>query len=172
MRYIVKVVFVMTFIFNVLSGFAQYRVCDEKDYDGIFAYEFSDDLWSADDMIYRRPSLVQLINDSICYEWGLFVFEYGIGVPKECINEHNNEKIRYYNHSLNDSIHLMLINKETVLLNKDGSEYKLFDIRFHAIFLGFRDMHIRFDGKVIEKNIPCYLVTDFYTIKSIDKIKH
>lgn len=150
----------------LLSG---QTICETKSIDGVFAYEQSHYLWSEDDMIYRKASFVRVRNDSVNYMEGIYTFEYGVNVPKECLHEKNKMSVTYNTNSLNDSIHLFLEKRETSFLKKNGGTYKLFNLELQVMFLGYCSMKITNGKKFTNKEIPCYLILSFNKIDSLTK---
>jgi hypothetical protein len=147
-------------VLNVTSAAGQ-TLCETKIVKGEFAYEQSPSIWSEDDMIYRRASLVMVKDNFINYMEGIYTFEYGIDVPEECINKKNLGAVTYYTKSLNDSMHSLLELQETLFLKKNGGVYKLFNLELEVMYLGLRVMKIREEWGFTDREIPCYLILNF-----------
>ncbi|MEY5047748.1 MAG: hypothetical protein RLZZ175_1107 [Bacteroidota bacterium] len=158
------------FVFISLKTYGQdLKICDVKHIEGDFAFEWSNDLWSEDDMIYRRASLFVIQNDSIAYKEGFYAFEYGLEVPKQCINEQNSKSIKYFSIGINDSLHSVLEKYETSILSTKEGQYKCFNLSLNVMYLGDGVIRIRRGNEFIKRKVPLYLVLNFNKIRGQDR---
>ncbi len=165
LKLISKFIYILFVLISLKTNGQDLNICDVKHIEGDLAFESSYDLWSEDDMIYRRASLFVIQNDSIAYKEGLFGFEYGLEVPKACINDQNRKAIKYFSTAINDSLHLVLEKYETTLLNSKEGQYKNFKLSLDVMYLGEGLIRIRQGGKFIKRKLPIYLVLNFNKIR-------
>jgi len=153
-------------VFVNISLFGQdLKTCEIRKVEGLFAYEASFDLWSEDDMIYRRASLFSLENDTVAFKRGLFAFEYGVDVPKYCITPETEKAIKYFSGSLNDSIHSHIEGLNTKVLNTKEGKYKCIFLSMDVMFIRNEKIRIKEGANFFEKLLPLYLVLNFNYIR-------
>lgn len=135
-------------------------LCSIIELKDTFALESTQELWSADDMIFRRPALYRVVDDSLDQR-SIYIFENGVFVPEAC---RNTEFVHLINHSsslLNDSMHTILESKSAVNLQVNGNLYKALNLSFRAMYLGQQLIWVNPSTDTSRRLVATYLVLDF-----------
>ena len=147
---------------------SQDKLLKASTFEGIFAFESDDRLRSLDDMIFRKSAILISKKNKLKCNNTIFIFETStIPLNLRNFNDDEKEKIRKSSNFFNDSIHDLFKAKQTKIIIHKEFEYKLFNMKFKAVYLGKVKHSIRKNNKFSEKKKDTYLIYDFIKIDTV-----
>lgn len=160
-----KKILVLLLLVKSLPVFSQ--VIDNRHFvfEGNFAFELDDRLWSLDDMIFRQSVLIPFSEGKVQCNNSIFVFEESIpDLDISDLNEDEKKKVKNATNWLNDEFRNLFKTKNTKIIRHKGFEYKIFKIKFKCLYLGKLEHFVRKNNKFSKKKISTYLIYDFLQI--------
>lgn len=135
--------------------------------DKVFAYEIDEQLWSIDDMIYRKPALY--LYDGSVLNKNIYIFEDHINeIDIDIYNLELQQKVVDATNFFNSTYHNFLSNESTEHVKFKGKTYKIFNIKCRVLHLGETSQPIIHNYKVKYEKIETYLILEFDEIMPIN----
>ncbi len=154
-------------LFFYLFYFTVYSQNSIRDFDGLYSYEIDNKSVLSDDMIYRKPVIYLYENRLPQLKGNVFIFEpfksdikIDISKSEKTISKKITEALDW----TNDSIHNLLKNYDSKIIVSQNLRYKVFKLKFKALYLGKREHFIRKGRKFKAIKSPTYLIYDFIKI--------